>query len=189
MKQPTFLEGIAIALITSVVGSIFHTALTPLLDPDSVARLFIAGTSLAYVIYLFKRSREHIGRTVTMTAWLLISCIGWLSALSLTLYLLIHIGLVWLIRSLYLRSGILPALADLGLNGLALAAAFWAAVQTGSVFLTIWCFFLVQALFVFIPTELTQHSSSSSDDRVKEDRFQHAHRIAEAAVRKLSSIN
>jgi len=36
------------------------------------------------------------------------------------MYLLVHLGLIWLIRSLYFYSSVLSALADLGLGGLGL---------------------------------------------------------------------
>ena len=91
-------------------------------------------------------------------------------------------------RSLYFYSSVLPALTDLMLSGLGLAAAVWAAGQTGSVFLSLWCFFLVQALFVVIPTRIRRRHSESSLGPDGLDRFQRAHRSAEAAVRRLSSL-
>ena len=105
----------------------------------------------------------------------------------LLLYVCGHLGAVWLIRSLYFYSSVLSALADMGLNGLGLAAAIWAVTRTGSVFLGIWCFFLVQALFVFIPKSINHKPGTTRVGHESEDRFQHAYRVAEAAVRKLSS--
>jgi hypothetical protein len=80
---------------------------------------------------------------------------------------------------------------DAGLSGLALAAAVWAAISTGSLFLALWCFFLVQALFVAIPNRMSaprnhgrraQKSASAVDDD-----FERAYRNAEAAVRRLAT--
>jgi hypothetical protein len=98
-----------------------------------------------------------------------------------------HLGIIWLIRSLNFYASALPALADLGLNGLGLAASIWAVTRTGSVFLGIWCFFLVQALFVVIPKSVRRTPGPTRIGHMHEDRFQHAYHVAETAARKLSS--
>jgi hypothetical protein len=55
------------------------------------------------------------------------------------------------------------------------------------VFLGIWCFFLVQALFVAIPKRINRKPGAVPAGHESADRFQHAYRAAETAVRKLSS--
>ena len=79
----------------------------------------------------------------------------WLAGLPLVGYVLVHVGLVWLVRSLYYYSGVLPALADLGLSVLGAAFAVWAAQRSGTAWLALWCFFLAQAFFVLIPASLS----------------------------------
>ena len=152
-----------------------------------VVRLLIAGLGLVYVLYLFGRSQERVGRVLTLGLWALAAGIAWFATPPLELYVLLHCGLIWIIRSLYSYSGVLPALIDLGLNGLALAAAIWAAVRSDSVFLIVWCFFLVQALYVAIPPNLRRQLTTAVAGTPGEDRFRRAHRAAEAALRKLSS--
>ncbi len=76
-------------------------------------------------------------------------------------YVLVHLGLVWLVRSLYYYSGLLPALADLGVTALGAAFAVWAAQRSESAWLVLWCFFLVQAFHVLIPASLTQRGGAS----------------------------
>ncbi len=188
MRHPSFLEGTAVALIAGLGGSILYAALTTVFPEEGVLRLLIAGMGLAYLFYLFRRSPERVGRMVTLGLWALAAGFGWLTAPPLELYVLLHCGLVWIIRSLYFYSGVLPALLDLGLNGLALAAAVWAAVRTDSLFLVIWCFFLVQALYVSIPPDLGRSSTAAPTREGREDRFQQAYRVAEYALRRLSSI-
>jgi len=187
MKQPTFFEGVALALVASLLGSTLYSVLSAVFPADAVLRLLIAGIGLAYVFYLLSRSHERVGRVTVIAGWTLATGIIWFIEPPLTLYVLVQLGLIWLIRSLYFYSSVLSALADLGLNGLSLAAAIWAAGQTGSVFLSLWCFFLVQALFVAIPTRLSRGNRETPAGLENEDRFQRAHRAAEAAVRKLSS--
>jgi cytochrome c biogenesis protein CcdA len=188
MKQPTFFEGVVVALVASVAGSVLFTALTSLFAAGAVLRLLIAGLGLGYIVYLFSRSRERIGRLTALGFWAIAAGATWWLAPSLPLYLLVHLGLIWLIRSLYFYSSLLSAFADLGLGGLGLAAALSASTHTNSLFLGIWCFFLLQALFVAIPARLDRKSSQRRPAPDREDRFQRAHRAAETAVRKLSTI-
>lgn len=187
MKKPTFPEGVAVAITASLAGSILYTALETVFPGVPVLRLLIAGIGLAYVVYLLGRSPERVGRVTAAAAWLVMAGLLWFVKPPLLLYVLGHLAAIWLIRSLYFYSSALSALADMGLNGLGLAAAIWAVTRTGSVFLGIWCFFLVQALFVFIPENASRKPGTGPTGDGSEARFQHAYRVAEAAVRKLSS--
>jgi hypothetical protein len=187
MKQPTFPEGVSVALAASLAGGVLYSAMGAVFPGIPVLRLLIAGISLAYVVYLLSRSPERVGRITATAAWLLIAGVLWFTQPPLLLYVFVHLGALWVIRSLYFYSSTLSALADMGLNGLSLAAAIWAVTWTGSVFLGIWCFFLVQALFVFIPKSIRRKPGAVRAGDEREDRFQHAYRSAEAAVRKLSS--
>jgi hypothetical protein len=187
MKQPTFLEGAGVALALSLAGAVLYAALNTVLPGVPVLRVLIAGISLAYVVYLLSRSPERVGRVTAAAAWLLVAGVLWFTHPPLLLYVCIHLGAIWLIRSLYFYSSALSALADLGLNGLSLSAAVWAVTRTGSVLLGIWCFLLVQALFVFIPKSIHRKPGATQAGHESADRFQHAYRAAETAVRKLSS--
>jgi hypothetical protein len=187
MKQPTFLEGIAVAIATSLAGSMLYSILDVVFPGVPVLRLLIAGLGLAYVVYLLYRSPERVGRITAVAAWVLVAGVLWFMQPSLLLYLFVHLVAIWLIRSLYFYSSALSAVTDLGLNGLGLTAATWAVARTGSVFLGIWCFFLVQALFVLIPKSIRRRPATGPAGHEHEDRFQHAYRAAETAVRKLSA--
>ena len=151
MKHPTFPEGAAIALVASLAGSILFTLIPAPLLNTQVLRLLISVGGLMYSVYLLASSTEHAGRVSAAASWILLGVASWLLDIPLSLYLVIHLGAIWSIRSLYFHSSLLPALADLGLIGLGLASAAWAFMHTGSLFLAIWCFFRTQALFVFIP--------------------------------------
>jgi hypothetical protein len=187
MRRPTFLEGVAVALVISLTGSVLYAALDTVFPGVPVLRLLIAGIGLAYVVYLLSRTPEPVGRVTAVGAWLLVAGVLWFTHPPLLLYVCSHLGAIWLIRSLYFYSSALSALADLGLNGLGLAAAIWAVTRTGSVFLGIWCFFLVQALFVVIPKSIQRKPGTAQAGHESDDRFQYAYRVAETAVRKLSS--
>lgn len=185
--SPGFLEGVGVALVLSIIGGAFFTMFNLFFAPGFLLRILVAGIGFAYVLYLLWRSRERVGRVSVLSGWLLLSTAIWFFSPSFLLYVLLHLGLIWLIRSLYFYAGILPSLLDLGLSMLALLMAVAAGLHTQSVFISLWCFFLCQALFVFIPTSLRRkavHAAGRSDG----DRFETAHRVAMAAVRKLSSV-
>ena len=189
MKQPTFFKGVLVALVMSLVGSVLFTVLSPLFGGEVILRWLIAGMSLGYVVYLLKRSHEPVGRITVVLGWaLLASIIGFLE-LSLPLYLMTHLLGVWLIRSLYYYAGILPALLDLGLSTLSLATGLWAFFHSGSLFLSIWSLFLVQALFVAIPSSIRSKATETEAQPLSGERFEQAHRSAKSALRKLSSIH
>jgi hypothetical protein len=188
MKRPTFFEGVAVALGASVLGSALYGALTLVIGGDWALRLIVAVLGLAYLLYLLSLTRHRAGRIATLAFWGFAAGLAWLLGLSLPLYVLVHLGLIWLLRSLYFYSSPLSALTDMGLNGLSLGAAAWAVVQSHSLFLGIWSFFLVQALFVAIPARIGAKSTKNSAQQDEEDAFERAHRAAEAALRRLSLV-
>ena len=187
MRRPDFFEGVVVALVASITGGVLYSIGQTLLPGSGILRLLIAALGLGYILYLLRRSRERVGRLTVPATWLVMAALTWFSTAPLTIYVLVHLGAVWLIRSLYFYSSVLSALADLCLSGFSLAAAVWALLQTGSVFASLWCFFLVQALFAAIPATLPRRPGVQPPHPDREDRFQHARRVAEAAVRKLSS--
>lgn len=189
MKTVTFWQGVVVALFFSIIGSIGFFALSALFSEDFAVRLLISGLAIAYSLYLLSRSPVRVGRITVLSALLLLLILLWLFYTSLSLFLIFHVLAIWLIRSLYRYAGIFSSLADLGLSALSIASAFWALHHTGSVFLTFWCFFLVQALFVYIPAGLKSKTSENTVIPDSQSNFKHAYQAAETAVRKLSSYN
>jgi hypothetical protein len=188
MKKPTFFEGVGVALLASVTGGVMFAILSTLFGGGFLLRLLVAGIGFGYLLYLLSRSSEKTGRVTVLGAWGVAAVAIWVFSPTIAFYLLLHIGLIWLVRALYYYSGVIPALMDLGLNALAFAAALWAAWQTDSFFLSLWCFFLVQALFVAIPSRVGRSKINAPNEIREEDRFQQAHRAAQAALRRLSSV-
>ena len=186
MRRPSFSEGVIVALVAAVLGSMVYTVLPGLLGLAWTVRILIAGLGLGYILYLLWRSPEGTGRLVTLTGWLLLAGASWFLVTDPLLYLAVHLGMVWLVRALYQQPGPLAALMDLGLNLTALMAGLWAFVHANSVFLGIWTFFLVQALFVGSPWADARRTGSDADAGPQPDQFQTAFRNAEAALRRLS---
>jgi hypothetical protein len=185
MKRPGFLHGVVVAAVFGFFASAFVATLTPFVGFGSVVRLVIPALGLAYLLYLMSRSKERLGRVTTLSLWGALAVITWWVAPPFPLYLLIHVSAIWLIRSLYFYSGVMPALLDLGLNALSISAAVWALTRSGSVFLATWCFFLVQALFVAIPPTVKGRKKPERNTAVENETFEQARRQADAALRQL----
>jgi hypothetical protein len=181
----TFGNGLVAAVVLSACGAALIATLAPWLGSAAALRAVIALLGLTYTLYVIGSSGERVGRITAVTCWLAIAAGAWLLELPFVGYVLVHVGLVWLARSLYHYSGSLPALADLGVSLLGAAFAAWAAQRSGSAWLALWCFFLVQAFHVLIPPTLTQRGATRGE--TADDAFARAHRAAEAAVRRISS--
>jgi hypothetical protein len=185
MKRPTFIHGVVVAAVLAFFASAIVATLTPFVGLGSVVRLVIPAMGLAYLLWLFSRSTERLGRVTALSAWAVMAAITWWIAPPIALYLLIHVTAIWLTRSLYFYSGVMPALMDLGLSALSITATVWALTRSGSIFLATWCFFLVHALFVVIPPAIRSKQASEPDTQTDNERFDAAKRQADAALRQL----
>jgi hypothetical protein len=96
----------------------------------------------AYVLYLIGKSGRARGPRRTAVCWLVVA-VGAHGGLPLAAYVLVHVGMIWLVRSLYYYSGVHPRSRTSGLSVLGVACSpVWAAQRTGSAWLAFWCFFL-----------------------------------------------
>jgi hypothetical protein len=184
MKRPSFLHGVMVAAVLAFFGSAVVATLTPFVGLGAVLRLVIPALGASYLLYLFSRSKERVGRVTTLALWGALAAVSWWLAPPLPLYLLIHVAAIWLVRSLYFYAGVLPALMDLGLSALSVSATVWALTRSSSVFLATWCFFLVQALFVAIPLTL-KSKQKARNTAAQSETFDHARRQADQALRQL----
>ncbi len=185
MKRPSFFHGVVVAAVFGFFASAVVATLTPFVGLSAVLRLVIPALGLAYLLYLFSRSEDRVGRVTTIALWSALAAVTWWVAPPLPLYLLIHVAAIWLVRSLYFYSGVLPALMDLGLSTLSVSATVWAITRSGSMFLATWCFFLVQALFVAIPPSVKSGQKPLRNTAVESETFENARRQADQALRQL----
>ena len=185
MKRPTFFHGVIVAAVLGFFASAIVATLTPFVGLGTVVRLVIPALALAYLLYLFSRSTERLGRVTALSAWTVLAVLTWWVAPPLPLYLLTHVAAIWLLRSLYFYSGLVPALMDLGISTLSVSATVWAITRSGSFFLATWCFFLVQALFVAIPPTLAKKRTQQRSTPAESEPFEAARRQADQAIRQL----
>ena len=185
MRGPTFLNGVLVALVLAFVTSAAIATLVPFVGLGSVVRILIPVVTLAYILYLVRMSHERLGNIATISVWSVLAVATWWIAPPLPLYVLIHVGSIWLVRSLYFYSGVVPALADMLLSALAIAGFIWAISRTGSVFIATWAFFLVQSLFVAIPRSIkSRHDRPATAGNGK---FEQARRQADRALKALAN--
>lgn len=182
--RPRFFQGVLAAGALALAAAGLITLLTPFFGIGTVVRLTAPMLSLAYLLYLFRATHARTGRIVTVTGWCILAALAWWFVPSTAFYLVLHIGAIWLVRSLYAYSGLVPAVIDLAIAALAALTFVWAITRTGSVLLATWCFFLVQALWSYVPATLAkppQRSGRSTDNET----FERARRRADAALREL----
>jgi len=185
MKKATFFEGVGFALISSIVVAVIFTAMSHIFLNGTIFRLLIAGLSFSYLIYLFLRSNERTGRVTVISIWFAITAVSLMFVSQLLAYIAIQLFMIWIMRSLYFYNSVFSALTDLALTGMSLVVAIWAMSVSGSVFLSFWCFFLMQALFVYIPKNFVSTEKTEQVYPICDDKFEHAYHAAEIAVSKL----
>ena len=183
MKRPGFIQGVLIAAVLAFVGGTVLAALTPFTGIGAAIRLLIPAVSLAYVLYLLRVSGERTGMVATVSVWCALSAITWWFAPPLPLYVLVHVGAIWLVRSLYFHSGFIAPVIDLALSAVAVSAFVWALTRTGSAMLALWTFFLVQALFIAIPKYVPRRREQART--ASNEGFERARRQADEALRLL----
>lgn len=185
MKKATFMEGVGIALISSIAVASLFTVMSSMFIGGSLFNLLVAVLSFVYILYLLMRSKERVGRVSVIVIWFAITLTSLVFISSIMLYVAIQLFMIWLIRSLYFYNSVFSALLDLAMTGMSLVVAMWALSVSGSLFLTFWSFFLVQALFVYIPKNFASKKESESSHQPKDDKFEYAYHAADVAVGKL----
>lgn len=183
MKALSFWRGVLLAIVISVVGAVLHTVLAKVFGSASTLRLVVLIAGLGYVLTLLAHGARQSGRVVAALAWLGLAGLLLVFNPPLTLWLLLQTGFIWLLRSLQRYDSLIPAGIDALLSGFALAAAFATAQHTHSLFLSLWSYFLVQALAAFIPVR--NHAAPAASTCAQAD-FDSSYRNAETALRSLS---
>ncbi len=184
MSRFSFVHGVVVAAVLAPAAAVVFAALSVLWPGTFVIKLVITLLGGAYFAVIVVRAKLRFGRIALPLAWLLAAGIIAITATGLASFLVAHAVLLWLSRSLCCHTSVLSALFDLGLAALALIAASATALHSGSVLLSVWCFFLVQALFCFIPQHWQRCPSDTIDDPAAG--FTRAARRAEAAFLELN---
>jgi hypothetical protein len=190
MNRPSFLEGALVALIGAVAASIIDTMLRLALPPREALALTAAALGLGYLLYLLARSGERVGRVLLVLAWVPVTAASLALAPGVWSPVLVQLGLIWLARVWCFQGTPTAALLDLGLILTGAAAALWAGIHSGSLFLAVWSLLLVQALFGSIPARpghpVTGTHPGAAGTAAAPDPFDLACRSAEGALRRIA---
>ena len=186
MKKPGIIDGIIVAAIISIIAGAASLLFGGFIGHGDLFNLLLLGATLIYLLYLLKRSPTRVGRVVLMSAWACVSLVGWFFGLALLEQILIQAAFIWLTRALYFHNSLFSAALDFGLVAVGLAAGAWAMVNTGSQAAALWSFFLLQALFCWIPELARKQRDGDIKAAAGNASFQSAHRVAADAVRKLT---
>ncbi|WP_020407819.1 hypothetical protein [Hahella ganghwensis] len=190
MNTLNFWRGAGVALILSLLGATAFSVFSPLFGTAISARVIIESLSLIYLLVLLYQTSARSGRLLSLASWLLMSALLFLFNPTILIWLTAQVGLIWLIRCLYRYGNLWTAATDAILNGLALMLSLATAMHTHSVFLSLWCFFLMQALYVYIPGKCSQRcqlTDTTANTQAGSDNFERAYRTAEAAFKRLSA--
>lgn len=191
MKRPAFSEGIIVAIMVSLVVTVMFTVLSSFFPTRWLLQALIAGVSFSYICYLLVRSQEKTGRLTVIALWGVITVVTWLFSPSTIISLFVHVGMIWLVRALYYYTSLIVALLDLGLTLFAMATAIWTLLYTNSLFLSVWCFFLIQAVFIVLPPDLKSslrktNKKLSVQGSSQDDVFEQAYLSAKSALRQIT---
>ena len=186
-SDATFRHGVLFAFLAAMAGGVFQTVLASSLPEGERHALLCALLGLAYLFHLFGRLPCKPGRLVVLGLGVSFIVLGLITPLPLAYQLLLQTALIWGTRTTLLHENTGQAVADLCLQGFAIAAMVIVYSRTGSAALSVWSFFLIQALFVFfVDTDRREHGRLKPEAR-KEIRFSRARWLAENAIERLSS--
>jgi hypothetical protein len=188
MQRPTLLEGIFIALVASLaIGpllAVLHLGLGAVMAWKG-ALVVVAYT---YIVYLLIRRGKMPGRTVLALFGLLVCLACLILEIRWPTLAFVAMALVAGMRAYAYSQSLVPGLLHAGLCLLGLGAALWAYAHSSSLALASWSFFLVQAMFVLLPTRPGQqsHKEPHPPGGQKIDDFVVAHQAAQKALGRLS---
>lgn len=180
MNRTSLWRELGIALLLSIGSAVLFRAGAWVLGAGLAFRLTLAAIGIGYVLAILAAAPRRAGRLAALLLFVALDLALFLLHAPLALWASSQAFLLWLLRCSYFHKSIPAAMLDLGLAGLALGAAQTALSHNGSVFLALWSYGLIQALHALLPrlAKATPHTCV--------DRFDTAHRHAEAALRRLA---
>lgn len=190
MNDTNFKEGLIIAFGLSVFGSLFYSSTNLFIGNENQIYSTLSMVSLFYIVYLIIRSNSKTGRITAVSLWIVITISSWFAAIPFSIFIMLQLVIIWILRCLYFHSSIFSSIADLLLTIISFSAAIWAGFHSGSLFLALWSLFLIQSLFVFIPISLNKHSQQNIDSTLFNTNynsdFDRAYHCAKQALGKLA---
>ncbi len=186
MKRPSFFRGVVVAAVLALFGAIAFSGLSLVVGGAPALKIVTMLLGGAYIVYLLRGANDRTGRIAVFVVWGFVTSGVWFFTADVAMTLVNQAVLISIVRALYHHASVLAGVLDLVLTAFALSAAVWASTHSGSMFLTVWCFFLVQALFVGIPSEFNKSLKQGREQTI-EDEFSSALRAAETAIKRIAT--
>jgi hypothetical protein len=181
MNGRGFWRQAGLGLLASVAGMVVFHIVAPLLGSGAALRATVAALAAAGAIAMLLDRGHRAGRCVAFAAWLAVLAALFVFDPNLWLWAALPVFALWLMRSLFRYQRLWQAGADALIALFALATAWLTLRHSHSVFLALWCFFLVQALTSLVPQARPATPPPAGD------RYDQAQRNAEAALRRLAT--
>ena len=191
MKSISFYRGVGVALVLSIVASVCCLVTTMFFGADAAIRITISAVTLGYILHLLNHADAGIGK------FSIVSLYVFSAALLLLLWpitldhALFSVAAIWMVRTLCFHKRFIYALFDLAFSAVSFVAAIAAVLQSHSVFISFWSFFLAQAFILpVLNYYLSKYSDSlnqSNSSSASHQRFYQAHNSAQNALRKLAA--
>jgi hypothetical protein len=185
MRPPGVLSGVGFALAACLMTIILAFGLLLIL-PVLAPQLTVAVVAGCYLIYLLRYSATRHGYLTLACGFGLITIAALLMNIPFYEFALIEAGLIWIARSLYLRTRVLHVLIDLIIIISGLFLAGWALIETHSLAVAVWCFYLIQGLLFALPEYFVKPNVQNHFIPNDQHRFNNAWQAAQTAVEKLS---
>ena len=177
--RPSFVEGVFVALTLSALGSIAYFIGSVILGAIVGVTPIVAMVAGAYALYLVKRSTVRSGKLIAASVVVVLTGAFVLVPVSLFLLIGTIIFGLWMLRACMFRSGVLDTVGDFLLIGTSVAASALTMLHTQSLFISLWTFFIIQALHIYLPVSIESEEKGTGHER----KFDHAFKKAERALR------
>lgn len=171
------LSGFVISLVGSGFFALgFSTLLIPLL-------------AALYLLWLLISHRQHRGASLVFVGWVILAAAIYGLGLNLMTSIFSCVLLAWIVRSVMRYRRLHGIAADAALSVAAIGVALSVAGYSHSVFLSIWSYFLVQALVFLMPEQKQRNGKRSNHDNSSMERFEKARASAQAALQQINSVH
>ena len=182
MQKFSFVAGVVLALALSLVSPVLFSFFRTFLPEVHALNWLVAMLTSAYITALLARSQRRQGRVIVFCVLIFLQ-ISWLYWITNPLVVAsLNLGFSALARCFFYYRRLLVISLDMGLSTLGLLVSLWSVQHNQSLFLAVWCYFLVQAAVLPCIQFILQRTRG--DRAVNTPRFEHALRVAEAALRR-----
>ncbi len=186
MKIDSFGSNVIAGFVLAILAATgFH--LLSIFFPTFVAlRLVISFVTLFYIAYLMLAINIKVGKFIL--PMFAIGCIALAQSIGVSLsgFIALHLFFIWFARAVYLYRPLGACLDGFGCL-VSASLTYLVLVQTHSLFIAVWTFFLLQAVILsilpFPEKYLKRRKSCDSGD----DKFLRAQRMAQAAFKRLNT--